>query len=76
MAILRKENVILREDDTGKIEELKFQGYEEIKEEDLKPKKAAEETGKSREGIKPFSLFYERGHDDALHHTGLLQECL
>ncbi|MGG3958417.1 hypothetical protein ABEV20_04015 [Bhargavaea massiliensis] len=39
MAILRKENVILRETDEGKIEELKLAGYEEITEEDLKPKK-------------------------------------
>ncbi|MBU5327633.1 hypothetical protein OIO07_11785 [Bacillus paralicheniformis] len=46
MAILRKENVILREDDAGKIAELKFQGYEEIKEEDLKPKKGSKKQEK------------------------------
>ena len=39
MAILRKENVILEEDDKGKIEELKLLGYEEITEKDLKPSK-------------------------------------
>ncbi|WP_158077365.1 hypothetical protein [Caenibacillus caldisaponilyticus] len=47
MAILRKENVILREDNAAKIKELKTLGYEEVTEEDLKPKKSnKKEEGK------------------------------
>lgn len=39
--LLRKENVIIREENKGKIEELKLNGYKEITEADLKPKKEA-----------------------------------
>lgn len=48
--LLKKENVILREEDKGKINELKLAGYEEIKEEDLK--KEAEKANKSVEKAK------------------------
>ena len=41
MAILRKENVILEEEDKGKIAELEANGYEVITLADLKPKKEA-----------------------------------
>lgn len=46
MAIFKKENVILRESDNGRIKELLVRGFEEVKEEDLKPKKAAKKEGK------------------------------
>lgn len=44
--LLRKENVILREENKGKIEELKLSGYEEIKESDLKPKESKKASSK------------------------------
>jgi len=46
LAILRKENAILREDDPSKIKELKALGYEEVTEDDLKAKKAQKESKK------------------------------
>ncbi|WP_161491007.1 hypothetical protein [Anoxybacillus sp. UARK-01] len=46
MAILRKENVILRENNEAKIKELKAAGYEEVTEDDLKPKKATKAPSK------------------------------
>lgn len=46
MAILRKENVIIHEENKGKIQELKLRGYEEVKEEDLKPKKNTKASSK------------------------------
>lgn len=38
MAMLKKENVILRENDGGRIRELKAIGYKEVTEAQLKPK--------------------------------------
>jgi hypothetical protein len=48
LAILRKENAILREEDLSKIKELKALGYEEVTEDDLKPKKAKESKKESK----------------------------
>lgn len=48
--LLKKENAILRENDKGKIEELKLAGYKEVKEEDLK--KEAEKANKAAEKAK------------------------
>ncbi|NPC91217.1 hypothetical protein HOO54_02845 [Bacillus sp. WMMC1349] len=39
MAILKKENVILREEEVGKINELKLEGYEEVEVAELRPEK-------------------------------------
>ncbi|MDA1477272.1 hypothetical protein PJ311_18435 [Bacillus sp. CLL-7-23] len=39
MAILKKENVMLREEEAGKINELKLEGYEEVTEAELRTEK-------------------------------------
>ena len=44
MAIFKKDNVIIHEDDKGKIAELKAQDYKEVKEADLKPAKKSEKA--------------------------------
>jgi hypothetical protein len=48
LAILRKENAILREEDPSKIKEIKALGYEEVTEDDLKPKKEKKEKKESK----------------------------
>lgn len=47
MAILKKENVVLRETDEGKIKELEARGFVKVTEADLKPK--AKKKGETKE---------------------------
>ncbi|WP_079708091.1 hypothetical protein [Paraliobacillus ryukyuensis] len=75
MPILKKENVILQEEDAGKIKELKLYGYEEVKKEDLLPKKEEKSLNKlNKDEIKAKLAELEIEFDKDANKDVLLQQ--
>lgn len=75
MPILKKENVILQEEDAGKIKELKLYGYEEVNKEDLLPKKEEKPLNKlNKDEIKAKLAELEIEFDEGANKDVLLQQ--